>query len=87
MTIDVARLINRAACQVWFFKHEIIPCLPRETANLVRRTSIAQIQTAAEMIEAENAAVRPVNGVLRLEGMIDNSALEELKAYVDTLPE
>lgn len=58
MRLEVAQQINAAACNVCLFGDGIITRLAKSDVALVHRASVAQIESATEVIEAENQAGR-----------------------------
>lgn len=86
MNIDLARRINTAACFCWMFQQGLREDLKREYIVTIRDASVGQIQTASEVIEAENEEAPPINGVRHLSTMLAPEAAGRLKAFVMQLP-
>jgi hypothetical protein len=87
MTTDTARTINQAACACWFFQSGITDRMKIENVKILHDATVAQIQTAADVIEAENAAATPQNGGLtRLSFVLSPDAAKAVKAFAMTLP-
>ena len=84
MKTKTAHRINDALCRVWFCRHvtgrEPLP----DDLNLLRQASLGQLQTASEVIQAENAAAL-VGGPSRCSCFVDDCQVGQLKAWVDAL--
>jgi catabolite regulation protein CreA len=88
VNIDTARKINGAACSVWFFQQGVLDLVPVELLALVNDSSVGQIQTAAEVIEADNAArmACPDGGTKRLAFVLNPAGAAAVKAFAASIP-
>jgi hypothetical protein len=86
MNLEHARKINSAACFMWMFQQGFSERLDRDHIATIQNATVGQIQTASEVIEAENAEMPAINGVRHLSTMLAPEAAAKLKAYAMTLP-
>jgi hypothetical protein len=78
MNTEHARKINNAACACWFFQQGITDKLPLEHVATIQGATVGQIQTASEVIEAENAEAPAINGKTHLSFVLDPSGAKRV---------
>lgn len=86
MTKEVAGRINSAACRAWLFEHGLVAELSFEDIATINQVTAAQIQTAADFINAADDAQAPKDGKRTIRCTIDPGSAGRLKEYVATLP-
>lgn len=86
MDRDTALRINEAACRIWLWKNGLARSLPCADVTLIRGVTIAQMETAAEVVEAVNEHA-PLNagGTRTMRCTPDVSAIPGIKHYAATL--
>lgn len=88
MNPSLAQKLNAAACRIWLFQHGACNRLDRDDVAVVRAVTGAQIQSAAEVIEALNRdAGERVGGGKTIQCTLEANAAEQVKAYADSLPD
>jgi hypothetical protein len=80
-----AQAINAAACRCWLFQQGVAERLAKDDVRLIRSLEVGQIQTAVDVVEADNARAPVVNGKRTLSCVLDPFAVPALKHYADGL--
>jgi Na+-translocating ferredoxin:NAD+ oxidoreductase RnfC subunit len=85
MDAETALRINSAACRIWLWKNGLSRSLPCEDVWLIRGVSVAQMETAAEVVEAVNENA-PLNesGTRTMRCTPDAAAMPGIKDYAHT---
>lgn len=90
MNLDTARKINGAACAVWFFQQGLLDVVPLVLIDLINVSTVAQIQSAAEVMEADNeprmAEARAQGGPAKLSFILNPDGAAAVKAFAAALP-
>ena len=86
MNAETADRINSAACRAWLFEHGLRAELAFDDIGTINSCSSAQIQTAADFVNAADDAQPSKDGKRTFRCTIDPDAAGRLKAYVATLP-
>jgi hypothetical protein len=82
MTTSTAQRINNAACHLYFYMEGLAGCVQTDYVRIVQSVSVAQIQTAGDVVEAMNhAALAEGHGTITC--VIEGSAVPRLKAFAD----
>ena len=85
MNTETALRINAALCRVWF-ACEVFEQSPKpEDIALLKTVTLAQCQTATEIVEAVNASAQLVNGVRKLHCHVAEGRLPSLLAMAQLL--
>lgn len=85
MTSETANRINSAACSLWFFQQGIIERISNEVVLLLQSVSVTQLQTASDVVQAENEHAPSVDGKRMQCCTLDPSGAARLKAYANSL--
>ncbi|MDR2674941.1 MAG: hypothetical protein LBC18_08770 [Opitutaceae bacterium] len=75
MNTETAHRINGALCRTWFALHLFGEKPSPADLAIIRETTLAQAQSAGEVVEAENAAAPFIDGVRTLFFQINESSL------------
>lgn len=86
MNVELAHTINGAACAAWLFKHGLRETLKFEEIDILQSVSIAQIQTASDVVDASDQNQKPVDGRRTFHCTVVGDAVVQLKQFVDSLP-
>lgn len=78
MTTETALKINGALCRVWFCCEVFNQAPKPEDIALLKNVTLAQCQTATDIVEAVNANAQPVDGITKLYARIDPCRLPSL---------
>ncbi|MDD2765777.1 MAG: hypothetical protein PHE83_17580 [Opitutaceae bacterium] len=85
MTTETARKINAAACSAWLFQQGVLGRIGKGDVRLLQSLSVAQIQTAIDIIEAVNRDAPSIRGVRTFSAHVDCQSVDQLKRYADSL--
>jgi hypothetical protein len=86
MTIEKAESINSSASRVYMWREGIINKHPYDAICVIKSVSIAQIQTAIEVMEAINRDALSPSGARSIVCTLAPCKISEVKEFADSDP-
>ncbi len=84
MNTPLAFKINSAVSRTYLFREGLAPSISIEDLLVVRGSTLAQIENAIEVVEAENEAAYSVAGAM-IHCTVSQGELARVKAYADAV--
>jgi len=86
MNSETANRINSAICRIYFFRRGLVEKLSNEEIRIIQQSNLGQIQTATEVIEAENRDRPFIAGKRSIRVTVDSAVIPYLIIYAQSLP-